>query len=122
MQTFKRLVVVADEIDFMDRPSISFQDGARLGVLPRFADLRLTVPQFPSTKSPSGPAAELHLPIISPTCVNESAPTSVGKVLRPEVWIASDEGAVIQWRAMIAYDLQALLLDRCLLVWRARRA
>jgi len=67
LPTLKRLILVADEIGFLDRPSVTFQNWGTIG---RVSDIRqFKVEDSPITisvhESPSGPAEGLYLPYIS---------------------------------------------------------
>lgn len=66
-RTLKRLLVIADEVAFMDRPSVTFPGWGTIGAPSRFRQVRVQDddPVKVSVHEPSsGPARELHEPFI----------------------------------------------------------
>ncbi len=119
LQTLRRLVLIADEIGFMDRPSVTFHDWGTIGRSSEFR--RFNTKDAPITftvhESPSGPANELYGAYISADLKN---PAFIGTFLEG---LANDEifrTRFIQLKANYATGLtgqqvlNALLVDRTL--------
>jgi hypothetical protein len=86
LATFKRLVLIADEIGFMDRPSITFKEWGTIG---RDSEIRSYqtsgLPILLSAHSPpSGPVTELYSRYIEADLKNRDF---IKMGLRVRVWV-----------------------------------